>query len=250
MGTLMAVERVTCHLIRVIAGRTQALTRRIHACSLKILVGLERLVVTRHTVERRAFLERERVHRYMMRFHRQYAIERALPAYGGLPGKATHQVAGHIEPSVLNRGDGCKGAVRIVDTANRGKLGVVEGLDSQRNARDAHPGKRRGELRSQRLGIGLAGKLNGLTPRRDTPGKFYQTLPRQRRRAAANIDGADLCKRACVAKAIEARIQLPKISIERSAQVARSNTARVKVAVPALLGAKRHMHVQRGNGHR
>ena len=55
MGTLMSVERVACHLIRVIAGRTQALTRRVHARSLKILVGLERLVATRHVVERRAF---------------------------------------------------------------------------------------------------------------------------------------------------------------------------------------------------
>ena len=137
-----------------------------------------------------------------------------------------------------------------MNAANRNKLGVVEGLDSQRNARDAHPGKRRGELRSQRLGIGLAGKLNGLAPRRDTPGKFYQTLPCQRRRAATNIDGADALERACVAKGIEAHIQLLKIGIKRSAQVARSKTARVKVAVPALLGAKRHMHVQCGNGHR
>ena len=97
----MSVERVACHLIRVIAGRTQALTRRVHARSLKILVGLERLVATRHVVERRALLERERVHRHMMRRRRQHAIERALPAYGGLPGKSAHQVAGHIEPSSL-----------------------------------------------------------------------------------------------------------------------------------------------------
>ena len=140
--------------------------------------------------------------------------------------------------------------MRIVDAANRGKLGVVEGLNSQRNARDAHPGKRRSKLRSQRLRIGFAGKLNWLAARRDTPGEFYQALPRQRRRAAANIDGTDLRKRPDVSKGIKARIQLLKIGIERSAQVARSKTARVKVAVPALLGAKRNMHVQRGNGHR
>ena len=246
----MSVERVACHLIRVIAGRTQALTRRVHARSLKILVGLERLVATRHAVERRAFLERERVHRYMMRRCRQHAIERALPAYGGLPGKSAHQVAGHIEPSVLNRRDGSERPIGIVNATDGGKLGVIERLHAQRDACDTNLGKRSGKLGGQRLRIGLAGKLNGLTPRRDTPGKFYQTLPCQRRRAAANIDGADLCKRACVAKGIEARIKLLKIGIERSAQVARSNTARVKVAVPALLGAKRHMHVQRGNGHR
>ena len=234
----------------MIAGRTQALTRRVHARSLKILVGLERLVATRHVVERRALLERERVHRYMMRRRRQHVIKRALPAYGGLPGKTAHEVAGHIEPCVLDSRDGNERPIGIVNAADGGKLGVVEGLDSQRNARDAHPGKRRRKLRSQRLRIGLAGKLNRLAPRRDTPGKFYQTIPRQRRRAAANIDGTDLRKRPDVSKGIKARIQLLKIGIECSAQVARSKTARVKVAVPALLGAKRHVHVQRGNGHR
>ena len=61
--------------------------------------------------------------------------------------------------------------------------------------------------------------------------------------------GADLVKGPSFAKSIEAREQLLKIGIERSAQIARSKTARVKVAVPALLGAKRHVHVQRGNGH-
>ena len=76
----MSVERVACHLIRVITGRTQTLTRRVHARSLKIFVGLERLVLTRHAVERRALLERERVHRHMMRRRRQHAIECALPA--------------------------------------------------------------------------------------------------------------------------------------------------------------------------
>ena len=66
MGALMAVERVACHLIRMIAGRTQALTRHLHARSLKILIGLKRLVTARHAVKRRALLERERVHRDMM----------------------------------------------------------------------------------------------------------------------------------------------------------------------------------------
>lgn len=221
----MSVERVACHLIRVIAGRTQALTRRVHARSLKILVGLERLVATRHVVERRALLERERVHRHMMRRRRQHAIERALPAYGGLPGKSAHQVAGHIEPSVLNRRDGSERPIGIVNTANRSKLGVVKGLNSQRDACDTDLGKRSGKPGGQRLGIGLAGKLNGLAPHANTPGKLHQTLSCQRRRTAANIDGADLRKRACVAKGIEARIQLLKIDIERSTQVARSKTA-------------------------
>ena len=185
----------------------------------------------------------------MMRRRRQHAIERALPAWRGLPGKAAHQVARHIEPNVLDSRDGSERSIGIVNATDRSKLDVIKGLNSQRNARDAHPGKRRRKLRSQRLRIGLAGKLNGLAPRRDTPGEFYQTLPRQRRRAAANIDGADLVKGPSFAKSIEARVQLLKIGIERSAQVARSKTARVKVAVPALLGAKRHVHVQRGNGH-
>ena len=113
----------------------------------------------------------------------------------------------------------------LITKADGGKFGVIERLHAQRDARDTHPGKRSGKLCGQRFGIGLAGKLNRLAPRRDTPGKFYQTLPRQRRRAAANIDGADLCKRACVAKSIEARIQLLKIGIERNAHVARSKTA-------------------------
>ena len=80
VGALMTVERVACNLIRVIAGSTQTLTRRVHARSLKIFVGLERLVATRHEVERRGLLERERVHRHMMRRRRQHAIECALPA--------------------------------------------------------------------------------------------------------------------------------------------------------------------------
>ena len=66
MGALMAVERVARHLIRMIAGRTQALTRRVHARSLKILIGLERLVTARHAVKGRPLLERERVDRHMM----------------------------------------------------------------------------------------------------------------------------------------------------------------------------------------
>lgn len=185
----------------------------------------------------------------MMRGRRKHAIERAPPARGSLPGKPAHKVARHIKPSVLDRRDGSERPIGIVNTANRSKLGVVEGLDSQRNARDAHPGKRRGELRSQRLRISLAGKLNGLTPRRDTPGEFYQTLPRQRWRAAANIDGADLRKRPGVSKGIEPRMQLLKIGIERSTQVARSEAARIKVAIAAFLSAKRHVHIQRGNGH-
>ena len=221
----MAVERVACHLIRVIAGRTQALTRRVHACSLEILVGLERLVATRHAVERRALLERERVHRHMMRRRRQHAIERALPTNGGLPGKTAHQVARHIEPSVLDRRDGSERPIGIVNTADGGKLCVIEGLDSQRDACNADLGKRSGKPGGQRLGIGLAGKLNGLAPHANTPGKFYQTLTCQRRRAAAYIDGADLRKRPGVAKGIEARIKLLKIGIERGAQVARSKTA-------------------------
>ena len=136
-----------------------------------------------------------------------------------------------------------------MNTADGGKFGVIERLHAQRDACDTNLGKRSGKLGGQRLRISLAGKLNGLTPCRDTPGEFYQTLPRQRRRTAANIDGADMVKGPSLAKSFEAREQLLKIGIERSAQVARSKTARVKVAVPALLGAKRHVHVQRGNGH-
>ena len=138
---------------------------------------------------------------------------------------------------------------RRARATRRGKFGVIERLHAQRDACDTNLGKRSGKLGGQRLRIGFAGKLNWFAPRRDTPGEFYQALPRQRRRAAANIDGTDLHKRPDVSKGIKARIQLLKIGIERSAQVARSKTARVKVAVPALLGAKRHVHVQRGNGH-
>ena len=136
-----------------------------------------------------------------------------------------------------------------MNAANSSQLGIFEGLHAKRDARDARLGKRGGELSGQRLRIGFASKLNGLAPHGDTPGKFYQTLPRQRRRAAANIDGADLCKRACVSKGIEARIQLLKIGIERSIQITQSKAARVKVAIAAFLSAKRHVHVQRGNGH-
>lgn len=210
---------------------------------------LERLVTARHAIKGRPLLERERVDRHMMRSRRQHAIERALPAYGGLPGKATHQVTRHIEPSVLNRRDGSERPIGIVNAADGGKFGVIERLHAQRDACDTNLGKRSGKLGGQRFGIGLAGKLNGGTRRTNTPRQLHQALPRQRRRTAANIDGADLVKGPSFAKSIEAREQLLKIGIERSAQVARSKTARVKVAVPALLGAKRHVHVQRGNGH-
>ena len=249
MGALMAVERVACHLIRMIAGRTQALARRVHARSLKILVGLERLVTTRHAIEWCALLERERVHRYMMRRRRQHAIERAQPACGRLPGKAAHQVARHIETSVLHRRDSRKCAISIVNAANSSQLGIVEGLHAQRDARDTRLGKRGGELGGQRLRIGFASKFNGLAPHEDAPGKFHQALPRQRRRAAAHVDGADPLERPGVAKGIEARVQLLKIGIERSIQVARRKAARVEVAVAALLSTKRYVHIQRGNGH-
>ena len=112
-----------------------------------------------------------------------------------------------------------------MNAADGGKFGVIERLHAQRDACDTNLGKRSGKLGGQRFGIGLAGELNGLTPRRDTPGEFYQTLPRQRRRATANIDGADAHERPDVSKGIEARIKQLKIGIERSAQVARSKTA-------------------------
>lgn len=136
-----------------------------------------------------------------------------------------------------------------MNAANSSQLGIVEGLHAQRDARDARLGKRGGELSSQRLGIGLAGKLNGLAPHGDTTGKFYQALPCQRRRAAAYVDCADLPECPSVAKGIEPRIQLLKIGIERSVQVARGKAARVKVAIAAFLSAKRYVHIQCGNGH-
>ena len=186
----------------------------------------------------------------MMRRRRQHDIERAPPACGRLPGKAAHQVARHIEASILHRRDSRKCPISIVNAANSGQLGIVEGLHAQRDARDTRLGKRGGELSGQGLRIGFASKFNGFAPHGDTPGKFHQALPCQRRRAAAYVDCADLPECPSVAKGIEPRIQLLKIGIERSIQVARSKAARVKVAVPALLGAKRHVHVQRGNGHR
>lgn len=161
----------------------------------------------------------------MMRRRHQHAIERALPTRCGLPGKSAHKVARHVKPSGLDCRDGGERPIGIVNTADSGKFGVIERLHAQRDACDTNLGKCSGKLGGQRLRIGLTGKLNRPAPRRDTPGKFYQTLPRQRRRAAANIDGANLCKRACVAKGIETRIQLLKIGIERNAHVARSKTA-------------------------
>lgn len=233
----------------MITGRTQTLTRHIHAGGLKILIRLERLVAARHAIKGRPLLERKRVDRHMMWSRCEHAIERALPTRCGLPGKSAHKVARHVKPSVLDRRDGSERPIGIVNTADGSKFGVIERLHAQRDACDTNLGKRSGKLGGQRLGIGLAGKLNGGAPRRDTPGEFYQALPRQRRRTAANIDGADLVKGTSLAKSIETREQLLKIGIERCTQLARSETARVKVAVPALLSAKRHVHVQRGNGH-
>ena len=249
MGALMSVERIACHLIRVIAGRTQTLTRHIHARSLKILVGLDRLVAARHAIKGSPLLKRERVDRHMMRSRHQHAIERALPTRCGLPGKSAHKVARHVKPSVLDCRDGGERPIGIVNTADSGKFDVIERLHAQRDTCDTNLGKRSGKFGGQRLGIGLAGKLNGGAPRTNTPRQLHQALPRQRRRTTANIDGADLFKGPSLAKSIEAREQLLKIDIERSTQVARRKTARVKVAVPALLGTERHVHVQRGNGH-
>ena len=249
MGALMAVERVTRHLIRVIAGGTQELACHVHACGLKILIRLERLVTARHAIKGRPLLKRERVDRHMMRSRRQHANERAIPTRCGLPGKSAHKVARHIKPSVLDRRDGGERPIGIVNTADGSKFDVIERLHAQRDACDTNLDKCSSKLGGQRLGIGLAGKLNGGAPRTNTPRQLHQTLPRQRRRTAANIDGAGLVKGTSLAKSIEAREQLLKIGIERSAQVARSKTARVEVAVAALLGTERHVHVQRGNGH-
>ena len=136
-----------------------------------------------------------------------------------------------------------------MDAANGSQLGIVEGLHTQRDARDTRLGKRGGKPSGQRLRIGFASKLNGLAPHGDTTGKFHQAPPCQRRRAAAYVDSADLSECPSVAKGIEPRIQVPKIGIERSVQVARRHVARVKVAIATFLSAKRHMHIQRGNGH-
>ena len=112
-----------------------------------------------------------------------------------------------------------------MNAANSSQFSIDEGLHAQRDACDTNLGKRSGKLGGQRLGIGLAGKLNGGAPRTNTPHQLHQALPRQRRRTAANIDGADLVKGPSLAKSIETREQLLKIEIERSAQVARSKTA-------------------------
>ena len=169
---------------RVITGRTQTLTRHIHAGGLKILIRLERLVAARHAIKGRPLLERKRVDRHMMWSRCEHAIERALPTRCGLPGKSAHKVARHVKPSVLDRRDGSERPIGIVNTADGSKFGVIERLHAQRDACDTNLGKRSGKLGGQRLGIGLAGKLNGGAPRRDTPGEFYQALPRQRRRTA------------------------------------------------------------------
>ena len=142
VGALMAVERVARHLIRVIAGRTQTLTRRVHAGGLKILIRLERLVAARHAIEGCPLLERKRVNRHMMRSHRQHAIERTLPTRCGLPGKSAHKVARHVKPSVLDRRDGSERLIGIVNAADGGKFGVIERLHAQRDACDTNLGKR------------------------------------------------------------------------------------------------------------
>ena len=249
MGTLMAIERVARHLIRVIASGTQEFACHVHAGSLKILIRHERLIAARHAIKGRPLLERERVNRHMMRSCRQNAIECALPTRCGLPGKSAHKVARHVKPSVLDRRDSSERPIGIVNTTDGGKFGVIERLHAQRDACDTNLGKRSGKLGGQRLGIGLAGKLNGGAPRTNTPRQLHQTLPRQRRRATANIDGANLIEGPGLAKSIEARVQLLKIGIERSTKLARSETARIKVAVAALLGTERHVRIQRGNGH-
>ena len=110
-----------------------------------------------------------------------------------------------IKPSVLDRRDGSERPIGIVNTADGGKFGVIERLHAQRDACDTNLGKRSGKLGGQRLGIGLAGKLNGGAPRTNTPRQLHQALPCQRRRTAANIDGADLVKGPSLAKSIEAR---------------------------------------------
>ena len=81
------------------------------------------------------------------------------------------------------------------------------------------------KLGGQRLGIGLAGKLNGGAPRTNTPHQLHRAIPRQRRRTAANIDGADLVKGPSLAKSIETREQLLKIEIEAQRSGHRSKTA-------------------------
>ena len=249
MSAFMPIERVARHLIRMVARRTQPRACDVHACGLEILIGLKRLVTARHAVKRRALLECERIDRHMVRPPRKHTIKRVLPARHRLSGKPTHKVARHIEPNILHRRDSLKRPFGIMDAANGSQLGIVEGLHAQRDARDTRLGKRGGEPSGQRLRIGFASKLNGLAPHGDTAGKIHQALPCQRRRAAADVDRADLSECPSVAKGIEPRIQVLKIGIERSVQVARRHTARVKVAIAAFLSAKRHVHIQRGNGH-
>ena len=72
MGAFMAVERVTRHLIRMIAGRTQSSRATSMQAALKILIRLERLVAARHAIEGCPLLERERVNRHMIRSRRQH----------------------------------------------------------------------------------------------------------------------------------------------------------------------------------
>ena len=246
----MPIERVARHLIRMVARRTQPLARNVHACGLEILIGLKRLITARHAVKRRALLEREWIDRHMVRGRRKRAIERVLPARHSLSGKPTHKVARNIEPNILHRRDSLKRPFGIMDTANDSQLGIVQRLHAQRDARDTCLVKRGGEPSRQRFWIGFTSKLNGLAPHGNTTGKFHEALPCQRRRAAAYVDSADLPECPSVAKGIEPRIQVLKIGIERSIQVARGHALRVKVAIAAFLSAKRHVHIQRGNGHR
>ena len=80
----------------------------------------------------------------MMRSRRQHAIERAPPTRCSLPGKSAHKVARHVKSSVLDRRDGSERPIGIVNTADGGKLGVIERLHAQRDACDTNLGKRCG----------------------------------------------------------------------------------------------------------
>ena len=109
----------------------------------------------------------------MMRSRPQHAIERALPTRCGLPGKSAHKVARNVKTSVLDRRDGSERPIGIVNAADDGKFGIIERLHAQRDACDTNLGKRSDKLGGQRLGIGLAGKLNGSTPRTNTPRQLH-----------------------------------------------------------------------------
>ena len=130
-----------------------------------------------------------------------------------------------------------------MNAAHRLELAGVERLDAQRDARHARSAQGLRQVERERLGIRLAGELDGLAIRAHEIDQPNQATPQQRGRSPADVDRLDRGQLPGIAVGIHLGREPLAVRADRFFERASGQCARVEIAVEALGPAKRNMKV-------